>query len=158
MFKLMRKIRQNDSGSGEVIATLFMTPIVLWLIFSLIDVSAYFQARTSVQNAARDGARQVAIWGGNNSPLNPTTQSVAQITKNNIYNASTGKCTPGACKQPPKVTCTPDRTAQAGQQVSCTIVYYYQPAASGNPFTGFTGFLNNSFTITETARAETGIR
>lgn len=154
MFKFIRKARNNESGSGEVVAVLFMLPLVLWLILSLIDVSIYFQARTSVQNVARDSARQVAIWGGNKSPLNPSSTAIATNAKNTLWNGK--KCSPSACSKAPAVTCTPNKTSRAGQQVSCSITYYYKSVAPGNPFTGFSGFLNKKFVIKEVARSETG--
>lgn len=150
-----RKIR-DESGSTEVVTTLIMIPLVLWLILSLIDVSLYFQARTSVQNVARDASRQVAVWGGNDSNLKPYQGSVSTNAYNSLYNVNTGKCTVGACSQPPTVTCTPSIAPNAGTEARCTVVYHYKAINPGNPLTGFTGFMNKPITITEVARSETG--
>lgn len=145
----------DESGDSEIITALLVLPMIIWLIFSTIDVSLYMNTRSSVQNAARDAARQVAVYGGDNSRLNPyAPNTVALTARNTLWNGS--KCTPSACKQAPEVTCTPTIVAKAGDVVSCTIKYYYTTAASGNPISGFAGFLNKPFTVTETARAEVG--
>lgn len=151
-----KEITSDESGSSEVITTLFMVPILLWLIFSLIDVSLYFQARTSVQNVARDAARQSSIWGGNQSSLRPFDESVSQNARNALFDEETDTCIPGACSEVPTVNCTPNVTSYAGDTVSCTISYTYRPVYSGNPFTGFGSLLNSPIVITETSRAETG--
>ena len=146
---------KSENGGSEIITTLMILPLILWLIFSLIDVSVYLTARSSVQNAARDAARQVSVWGGNNSRLNPLGVTVATATFNQLYN--NGKCTPGACTRPPVVSCTPEVTNRPGDSVQCSITYYYRSIYAGNPITGFASFLNHSFTVVETARAETGL-
>lgn len=156
MKAFLQRRKQSESGSTEVITTLFMIPIILWLILSLIDVSLYFQARTTVQNVARDSARQVAVWGGNESPLRPYEVPVNVNGFNALFNSATQTCKPGNCKTAPLVNCTPPLTAYAGQEVSCTVVYEYKAINPGNPLTGFTGFMNKPITITEYARAETG--
>lgn len=157
MRRIERAIRSridSESGSSEVITTLMVIPLVLWLIFSLIDTSLYMQARSEVQNVARDGARQVAIYGGNDSRLNPDNKAISQQVFDRLY--QNGKCTASVCDAPPIVTCTPNATTAGGQEVGCTIEYSYRAIYGNNPITGFAGFLAQSFTVTETAFAETG--
>lgn len=146
--------RRKERGDSEVITALMVIPLVVWLIFSLIDVSLYMQARSEVQNVARDAARQVAIYGGNDSRLNPFGKTISQAAFDRLY--QNGKCTASKCVEPPKVTCTPSSTNASGQQVVCTITYRYSAIYGNNPISGFAGFLGSSFTVSETARAETG--
>jgi Flp pilus assembly protein TadG len=150
------KQKKSERGSGEVITALIMLPLVIWLIFSLIDVSLYFTARSNVQNVTRDAARQVAVWGGNASRLNPSNQAVDKAAYNLLY--VNGKCTASSCTKPPVVKCTPQVTTVAGQTVACSTTYHYSAANKNNPISGFASILNRSFTITETARSETGFR
>jgi len=157
MRSIKRAIRSrigSDRGDSEIITTLMVIPLVIWLIFSLIDTSLYMQARSEVQNVARDGARQVAIYGGNDSRLNPDNKSISQQVFDRLY--QNGKCTASVCTTPPVVTCTPNSTTAGGQLVSCSITYSYSAIYGNNPITGFAGFLGHSFTVSETAFAETG--
>lgn len=150
----LRDREQGERGDGELVTALFIIPIVLWILFSLIDISLYMQTRSEVQNVARDSARQVAIYGGNNSRLNPYGDSIARVTLERLY--QDGKCTPGLCEKAPTVQCTPGTATQAGQQVGCSITYHYRAIFGNNPITGFAAFLGSEFTVTETAYAETG--
>lgn len=158
---MMRKLNHlrvrakgEERGSAEIITTMIMLPIILWLIFSMIDISLYLNARSKVTNLARDGARAVAIYGGDDSRLNPYGKTIASDVKSRLWNGS--KCSASACRGAPVVTCTPTVTNSAGQPVSCTIRYSYKSIYASNPITGFAGFLNKDFTVTEHARAETG--
>lgn len=154
MLKKISKIK-NEKGESEIITLLFILPLLVWLIFSVIDVSLYMNVRSTVANAARDGARQAAIYGGNNSRLNPNSPtSVAEGIKATLWDGT--KCRPSACTAPPEVTCTPDITSNSGEIVKCSIKYYYTSAAPGNPFAGFSNFLTKPFTVTEVSRSETG--
>lgn len=153
MKNLLRK-RYEEKGASDIVVVLLMIPLVLWLLLSLIDVGLYFQTRTMVQNVASDAAREAAIWGGNNSPLNPTGKTVAQNARDRLWDGN--QCRGGLCEKAPVVKCTPDRATYAGRDVSCTITYYPSSVASDNPIGAFASLTSSSFTITETARSETG--
>lgn len=155
MYAYLRK-RRKEKGSADIIVIMLTLPLIIFLIVSLIDVSLYFQARTQVHNATRDAVREAAIWGGVNSPLNPTGTTVTTSLKNKLW--QDGRCTPGQCQKAPTVSCTPNRTTRAGQELRCTTTYYYRTISKTNPITGFGNLTSRSFTITETARSETGFR
>lgn len=152
------KRRREEKGSSDIVVILLTLPIVIFLLLSLIDISLYFQARTMVQNVTRDAARDVSVWGGAsaNSPLNPTNRSVQNQARDRLWDGQ--QCTSGNCSRSPVVTCTPNQTSRAGQTVSCTTQYWYHSLVPGNPISAFGGLTNASFTITEYARSETGIR
>lgn len=143
---------KSERGDSELVSLLVVIPLVIWIIFTIIDVSMYMQARTKVQSVVRDGARQVAIYGGNNSSLNPYDVTVANQTKTMLY--KNGKCIGVRCAEQPTLTCTPAVATQAGQQVSCTSTFTYKSIYGFNPF-GF-NFLMRPFEITEYAFSETG--
>ena len=60
------KIAKNsDEGTANLVSMIFMVPIFIGLLFTMIDTSIFFFNRAQIQNAARDSARTVAIMGGN---------------------------------------------------------------------------------------------
>lgn len=153
--KRRAKLRAERGGS-DVVVILLTIPLVMFILLSLIDVSLYFQARTTVQNVTRDAAREVAIWGGNNSPLNPTGTTVQAQALNRLWDGT--KCRSVSCSRKPTVSCTPTRTTRAGQEVSCTTRFYYASLFPRNPITGFGAMTNRVIEVTEYARSETGFR
>ncbi len=149
MLSFLRK-RMRDENGSEAIQALFTIPIFISLFFIIVDTSLYFSSRSTVEDFARDAARQVAIQGGNNSPLNSDGTTVAQETYNLLINPD-GSCTPGSCTEPPVVTCTPAVATSLGQDVSCTISYYHNPLTVD--MFGWTDFLQH-FEVTAHARSE----
>lgn len=173
MFKViqkMRSLRKTEDGASELVTTLFMLPLALFLILSLIDVSLYFNARSTVQNDTREGVRQAAMWGGtgakNTVRLNPGNTTTAQNIKNVMYDSATGKCKQGGCTKAPVVSCKTITSAsanasvakKAGDRVTCTTTYYYKTVTPGSDYFGFGAITGSSITITETALSETGYK
>lgn len=172
MFKIVNKLRhwrKNEEGASELVTTLFMLPLALFLILTLIDVSMYFNARSSVQNVTREGVRQAAMWGGtgghNYVRLNPTNNTTAQAIKNTLYDSETGKCTQMGCKQPPQVTCTTITSGggsqvarNSGDKVTCTTTFYYKTVTPGADYFGFSAAIGDKIVLTESALTETGYR
>lgn len=158
MRTLLAHRTREEKGAAEIISILFTVAIMTWLIFSLIDISLYMQARSAVQNVARDAARSVAIYGGDKSNLNPSGKKISEQTQAMLY--SGGKCTISKCPNgyKPKVSCTPTVTKSAGEVVSCTVTYKHQAIYGNNPITGFVSMVGGEFKIRETARSETGFR
>jgi Flp pilus assembly protein TadG len=149
--------RRNERG--DVVQTIFMFPIALFLLFALINMSSYFQMRGQVQNVARDGARLVALYGGASTGAirNNTGQSVQTQVTNILWDGS--KCKLSYCTQKPVVTCTPNVATQAGQVVSCTIKYYYSPIAPvPKGLEGFNGVTGQPMSVSATYISETGKR
>lgn len=146
--------RRTHREDGEIVETVLIVPFVVFLLFAFINMSMYFQARGTVQNIGRDGARQVALYGGSLStvPRNNSGQDVTQTVFNKLY--SSGHCTISGCSRPPRVTCTPAQATAAGQDVSCTIIYYFSPVA--NDYFGFAAITAQPFTIQEHFISETG--
>lgn len=145
---------KKENGASDAISMLILLPILLMLIFSMIDISLYVMARSNVQGIARDGARQVAMWGGESSTLRGKAAKPSANMKNALQH-NDGSCKPSACQKgkPPTVKCTPARTSNAGQEVSCTITYYYQSVV-GN-FSFFGAITNSPFTVKQYAYSET---
>jgi len=148
--------RINNEEGSDIITTLFMIPFIIGLIFVLIDVSSYFQTRSTVQNAARDGARTVALYGGSasNIPLNTTGKTVAQVTLSRIY--ANGKCLSSHCTAAPTVTCGPSKAISLSADAYCTITYHYQSVGGTLvQWLGFRGLLDAPINVTSTFKVET---
>lgn len=172
MFNLARKlraIRKEETGASELVTTLFMLPLALFLILTLIDVSMYFNARSAVQNVTREGARQAAMWGGtgahNTVRLNPGSTTTAQNIKNALYDAEKKGCKQAGCTQQPDVTCTTyvgasarNVATNAGDKIVCRTTFYYSTVTPGSDYFGFSAAIGNKIVIEETTLSETGYR
>lgn len=145
-----KEIPNDERGDGEIITMLFFIPLLLAIIFTIIDISMYFSTRSSIQNAVRDGARQVALYGGNSKsiPLNTTGKNVNVTVKKkitalgNVSNVTT--------------SCTPSKATSLNQEVSCTASYQITSITGGFPsILGLGSIFNHTLTITETFNTET---
>lgn len=165
---LINKIKQLKSGRHErgndIVTTVLLLPIMVFLLFTMIDVSYYFQARSIVQSTAQDGARMVALYGGEgtnkNVPLNPSTKTVAEQMKNRLWNAEKGTCIPSACKksQTVVVTCGPKGAIKSGlnTEVWCEVKYpFHAPSVGMASALGFGGLFGEPITVKAVSLAET---
>lgn len=122
--------RDNETGS-DIVTTIFLLPFFVALLFSIIDVSTYFQTRTQVQNVTRDGARLTALMGGTSSsiPLNQDKfgsggQNVTNYVYSRLVNAG-GYCVFSGCTTPPIVNCGPNVATNLTQDAYCDVTYHY---------------------------------
>lgn len=76
---MLKKMRGNflarlrsDRADSSIVTFVLIMPLFFSFIVTMIDTSVYFANRAIVQQVARDGARQVAIFGGSGTS---TTQS-----------------------------------------------------------------------------------
>lgn len=149
--------RQKTQEEGnELITIIFILPILLWFVFTLIDLHFYFEARRTVQDITSEAAQTVAVLGGNNSMYNTSGSSISVQTQKLLYNK--GKCTPSLCPKGyvPRVSCTPTTTREVMQEVRCTTRYKYQSTYGGGLFPAFAKLTASEFTITSVARSQTG--
>jgi hypothetical protein len=133
-----------------------MIPFALGLIFALIDVSSYFQTRSTVQNITRDGARQVALYGGSSSsiPLNTNGQDVNVGVYNKLYRD--GGCVPSNCPTPPTVECGPGMATDLNVDAYCKVTYYYSSVGGGLvQWLGFGTILSTPIQTNESFKVET---
>jgi Flp pilus assembly protein TadG len=95
---MMRNRWRSDSGAAAVEFAL-LAPLLLLLVFGLVDFSRGFNAQVTVTHAAREGVRVQAL-GGTPAEVTTTTQNAAAPV--------TVAVTPGACNagQPTSVTAT----------------------------------------------------
>lgn len=161
MFKAMCSFRawqkRHTNERGDVVQTIMMLPIAIFMLFALINLSSYFSLRAQVLDTARSGARLVALYGGNSTGavLNNTGKTVETAVLATLWDGS--KCTLSYCTQKPVVDCTPEITKIAGEIVKCNIKYYYSPIAPvPQGLEGFNGVTGQPMSVTSTYVAETG--
>lgn len=170
---LMRKWfrRIPDERGVEAPAMLIVLPVLCVLVFVLIDAGVMIRTRIAVQNVVQEAARSAAADGGNYNPrTNTIGESWSTYASKELY--KNGKCTFGRCQagKVPTVTCNTltdsagtiyysNVAEKAGDLITCTVNYPYVPI-NGGLFNGPIGLgfggLFKSFTVSSTARAETG--
>lgn len=72
MFTKIRKLFGSDRGDSTLVSTILVIPLILGILITMIDVAVYFGNRGQILNVARDGARQVAIFGGDGTATQAT--------------------------------------------------------------------------------------
>lgn len=167
----MKWWRRKEDGV-ETAAMLIVLPLLVILVFALIDIAVMFTTRSQVAAVARDTVRSAAADGGNLNPKTTTTKKAwDSVGKTQLY--SSGKCNYGRCQSGKKPTMDCSKitsvssgttyTAQVakntGDLITCTITYPYEGLNQGlldSPMgLGFGTFLQ-PFTVSASSRAETG--
>lgn len=157
MNTMKKKINFRFNERADVVQTIFMFPIALFLLFALINLSSFFQLRAEVQNVARDGARLVALYGGNS--VNAVRNTAGKTVETQLMGLlwKDGRCTLSYCTTRPVIDCTPDIAASAGQTVTCNIRYSYSPIAPvPEGLEGLNGVVAQPISVTATYVSETG--
>lgn len=161
MKKIVERFNQNESGAGELINALITIPIILILVFSVFNVGNYFITLGNVSEEVANSARQVAIYGGENSRVayaKNSNLSIATSLTNSL--SSGGSCKLSQCTEiPTDVSCTkwnggPAGAIKPGDKVSCTITYHYKSFLGGVDF-GIGNVLEQPKVITQYSIAET---
>lgn len=150
----IKELSNKEDGAAELINALLVIPILIILVFSIFNVGSYFISMSQVTEITQNAARQVAIYGGENSNIAKVKngETISTSLKNDLYES--GKCTVGTCKEPPVVNCTKFNGVQPGDLVSCEVTYTYKSMLSGLDF-GISGILEQPRTIKQTSVSET---
>lgn len=130
---LIRRKSRSDKGAAAVEFALIV-PLLVILVFGIIEFSRLYNAQVSLTNAAREGARYMAIHSGT---------TVVADTKTQIAAAAPSVIPAIAATQ---IVITPT-TCTPGSNVSVTITY---------PFTLLTGLFDPSITLTGKAVMKCG--
>jgi Flp pilus assembly protein TadG len=177
-FSIFKRMR-SDKGSSELISLIILLPIVLAILFTMIDASIYFSNRAQVQAAARDGARTAAIMGGDGTATTATPielkygvprstacvgLSTSPMTKTAYKPATTSAIECQVLQaftrnsslisvEITSVICTPSVTAAVGSKTTCTVDWDYNSIPGSS-----LGFIKigQSNTVVGTAEAEVG--
>lgn len=141
----------RDRGDSTLISTLFVLPLVLGILWSTIDAGIYFSNRSMMVSSARDGARTVAIMGGDGTATTATplekkygqnrsslcdSLNASQVVAT-AYNPSTTSNIECAILKDisenssfvntsvTAVACDPQQANSISQRTSCVIDWYY---------------------------------
>lgn len=127
---LFKKKLKKDGAALHTIETLIVLPFIFFLLCTIIDFGFYMTNRVVISNAAQQGARLVALYGGEEptaisktygSGIRPSQRVKEEIAKSN-------KSLVGISEEDIKsITCSPGATTQLGQVTSCTVVYHSEP-------------------------------
>lgn len=176
---MRRLVRRREERGAETVAMLFVIPVMVILVFALLDVGMMFRNRMLVENVARDAVRGAAADGG---VLTTRTSGTdwEQYARDRLMDSS-GNCRIGQCDAGahPLVDCSgndrpgtagmisaqtgqwyPGNTVQfAGDTITCIVEYPYKPINGpllNSPMGLGMGGLLKDFKVSVTARSETG--
>lgn len=175
---MMRLVRRREERGAETVAMLFVIPVMVILVFALLDVGMMFRNRMLVENVARDAVRGAAADGG---VLTTRTSGIdwEQYARDRLVDGN-GKCVIGQCdaNEPVIVDCSGnDRPNEAGMRtpsgawyqgnqvrlagdtITCVVEYPYKPINGpllNSPMGLGMGSLLKDFKVSVTARSETG--
>lgn len=133
LMKFRKKMKQ-DKGASNTISFIVIMGFIMVMLVSFIDVGLYFNAKNQMQSAADNGARSVAMFGGNDNAIRDArggTISPVDLVKESV---------PKAYKNPTanktvvlnKVVCYPEnQKIKVGDPVYCDLTYTYNGIAGG---------------------------
>lgn len=111
---LLHTRRHCDKGDSTLVTFVLVVPLFLMFVMTTMDTSMYFSNRATIQQIARDGARQVAIFGGSGT-----------ATARTPLEASYGGA--GACRTVQNAASrTGDQT-----QVECSVLANFEAGGAG---------------------------
>lgn len=141
MSKLSYKLK-NDRGAIGTVEFLFLILILLFLVFVILDFGLFFANKVVITNAVQNGARFVAVIGGNTETAIMSKYGQTSIPSDcrsgkGVQSAVYGY---GACavykelaqaRLTKNVTiksirCTPSRVQNIGETVSCEVRWGYK--------------------------------
>lgn len=149
ILKALKKRLKSDKADSEMVSLVLLLPLVLGILFTMIDTSIYFSNRAAVATVARDGARTVAIMGGNGTATTQTPiehkyglskaeacagLSTHEVVKKAFSNPTTIECNVmrGLAENSAlvnveitRVICSPNTSSYIGQRTSCAIEWNY---------------------------------
>ena len=143
MIEKMKK-RVGSDRADSLVSAVFILPMLFFMLVTTVDFGIYLSNRGQIQAIARDGARTVAIMGGDGSASSSTSLEYAygqnrsdvckevtdQYTGTNISNKSTIECNVIQSLsnnanlvnvEITNVNCGPNRATAIGQKTFCEV-------------------------------------
>lgn len=185
MFSRIAKRRHSDRADSTVVTFVLVFPLFFAFLITMIDTSVYFANRSVVQQISRDGARTIAIFGGNGdattqSPLErsygqPISCSSAQLDKtahrtsvecNVLRRLEEGSGLTNVTFAAGAVNCGPVRAQSVGETTYCQVTWRYGGipgstmnfiSVGRNDTTGKDGSLFTNNTTRVTSESEVGM-
>lgn len=127
MFKKLDRA-QSDSGDSTLVSTVIVLPLLMMIIFTIIDFSIWASNKSLIQDAARDSARSVAIMGGTDSPLSDrygVNESAADGLENKLRALNSSGALSNVTFVEGSIECGPGVAAGVGDETYCTTRWEY---------------------------------
>lgn len=135
MMKSIRKWLASENGVSEAATVIFVLPVIVALVFVMLEAGFNMRSRTIVDNITQDIVRNVALDGGDMNPrTNVQGKSWSQIGLERLNSACSQNVL--RCSGTPTFSCTPAVAANIGDVVSCTATVSY---ATVSPLSTSTG-------------------
>lgn len=176
--KFFLKNRIKSDKANSLITAILVFPVLFIFLVSMIDFSIYLADRGQIQGIARDGARTVAIMGGNGDANSQTPiERKYGVNKSEVCaNAGKGAVSKGAVKatstaiecnimnaannskglvnvQLTSVLCNPYMSTSIGETVTCEVKWTYK-GIPGSAFSFVKDIGQQTNVITGTAQSE----
>lgn len=146
--------KDKDRADSNIVSMVLLIPLIFAFLITMIDSSLYLSNRAQMSNFARDGARTVAIMGGNGTstkgtpiekaygmPRSEACEGLANVGMplNVGFNGASHDSTVTECEimkaissskglvavNVKSVTCNPEIAISIGQHMQCTIQWSY---------------------------------
>ena len=124
--------REHERGAAAVEFALVL-PMLLTLVFGIIEFGRVYNIQTSITAAAREGARAMAL---DNNPVTAVTTAESAAAPYSVANAQVSVTTSNVPASTPLNTCPTSNTTNA--LVKVTVTY---------PVTLLTGWFGTSITL-----------
>lgn len=159
MFKVKERLKRvkEDHGASHIISFMFIMFFTMIIILSFLDIGIYFNSKGELQNAAENGARNVALYGGTEGSFRaakggtPAVDVVRASIKSNFEATSRGT----QVVQVNSIECGPGSTG-AGAPVWCKVSYKYNGIAG--PFSLFSIVKNSDTVVYGTGVSEVNVK
>lgn len=108
--KMLKRLRRNNNGAA-VIELAFALPILIIMLWMIVQAGLMLRALSGIQHALGEGARAATIW-----PV-PTNTAIATRMTNAVYGIGPGTFT---------IPTPADGTASGANYVDLTVTYSQQ--------------------------------
>lgn len=139
----MNKRVKNDRGDANTISMIFIMLLLIAVLFTVIDCGIYFNNRYIISNAAQNGARTGAIFGGTDANKISAKYGLTEVSSEcasfgadsvvecSVYN-ELKESNQAVNTKVTKIECGPGKTTKIGERVYCEIEYEFK----GTPGSG----------------------
>ena len=142
MKKRILKRLKNSKGASATIEMIFIILLLFLVATTVMDIGIYFNNRYTITNAAQNGARLAAVFGGTESNavsqtygINTVSQDCLDIGVNNPVACSVVQEIKNGTK-PVAITvtsveCGPNKTTKIGDRTWCNVKFIYHGLPAG---------------------------
>lgn len=133
--RFSKRIR-DDSGAHTTIEFIILILVFFAILMTVLDIGMFFNNRSIIYNAAGNGARLVAVFGGTDPNRISTQYSVVGMTSNCNSSAINSEVACSVYEELlqsntsvnssiTNISCGPNRTAGIGDRTFCEVTYKY---------------------------------